>query len=103
MRGWVLPSRVWSPGKAQGSCSAGGHRRGEGWRGVNDSEPLLMPRKHRILGRVAVQGDKGWPLRCGRRRPGTITRRVDTAAPRGQRAVRHEVAGWEGPRYVRLG
>ena len=75
-------------GKARGSRSVRGHRRGEGWRGVNDSEPLLMPRNHHILGRVAVQGDRGWPLRCGRRRPGTITGRVDTAAPGVQRAPR---------------
>src|SRR6266702_3010240 len=65
-----------------------GHRRGEGWRGVNDSEPLLMPRNHHILGRVAVQGDRGWPLRCGRRRPGTITGRAGTAAPRGTEGTR---------------
>ena len=90
-------------GKAQGSRSARGHRRGEGWHGVNDSEPLLMPRKHHILGRVAVRGDRGWPLRCGRRRPGTITGRVDTAAPGVQRAPLPAGSHACGTRKPRLG
>jgi hypothetical protein len=38
------PAGCEAQGKAQGSRSARGHRRGEGWCGVNDSEPLLMPR-----------------------------------------------------------
>jgi hypothetical protein len=49
-------------GKARGSRSARGHRRGEGWHGVNSSEPLLMPRNHHIPGRVAVRGDRGFAV-----------------------------------------
>ena len=73
-------------GKARGSRSAGEPQvRGRlVW--VNNSEPLLMPRNHHILGRVAVRGDRDRPLRCGRRRPGTITGRADTAVPGVQRA-----------------
>src|SRR6266536_6156617 len=35
---------------------SGNHRRGEDWHGVNDSEPLLMPRHRNSLGRVVVPG-----------------------------------------------
>src|ERR1035438_10530393 len=38
---------------------SGDHRRGEDWQGVNDSEPLLMPRDWNSLGRVVVPGRQG--------------------------------------------
>src|SRR5450755_1202780 len=42
------PAGCEARGKARGTRSARVHRRGEGWCGVNDSEPLLMPR-HRYV------------------------------------------------------
>ena len=38
---------------------SGNHRCGEDWHGVNDSEPLLMPRHRNSPGRVVVPGRQG--------------------------------------------
>ena len=80
------PAGCEARGKARGTRSARVHRRGEGWCGVNDSEPLLMPRHRYVPGRVAVRDDRGWPLRCGRRAAGRSPVAVDTAAPGVKRA-----------------
>jgi hypothetical protein len=70
-------------GKARGSRSARGHRRGEGWHGVNTSEPLLMPRNHHIPGRVAVRGDRGFAAEMRQAAAGEITRSCGHRRPRG--------------------
>jgi hypothetical protein len=81
MRGRIMSGRVWSPGKSPRVPFRRGPQARGRLAGVNDSEPLLMPREMHILGRVVVQGDRGWPLRSGRRPPGTCTGRAGTAAP----------------------
>jgi hypothetical protein len=57
-----------------------------------------------VPGRVGVRGGRGWPLRCGRRRPGRIPA-VWTPPPRGYRgrlkpAGSHACGTWK-PRSVR--